>query len=189
MCNPVAVAVIGLAFSAAATGYSVYEGNQTTRAQNRINQQAADEGAALASESFKQQANQARLRDAQEAESTAQERFLNSRKAAEARETTRVSSGEAGVAGVSVDNLLADYYRQESEYNSGLNRNLEFTQQQTTEDLKGLRAGAIDRAIGSRRPMIQAPSYLAAGLQVGANALGTYDNYKYRTSKTYRGEG
>lgn len=188
MCYPAAIAVAGLVLSAAATTYTVYEGNQTTKAQNQINQQAADEGAALASSTFKDQANQLRLRDSQEAEASARDRANNAIKAAQARETLRVSSGEAGVSGVSVDNLLADYYRQEEGYNGALDRNLEFSQAQTTEELKGIRSGAIDRQIAQRRPMINPPSYLAAGLQVGAHAVGTYDSYKFKTDPAYRGE-
>ncbi len=184
-----AVAIAGLVIAAGTTAYSVSEQNKTVKAQNKINQQAADEGAALANQAFKDQAGQARLRDAQAAEAAAKEKFENSRNAAEARETARVSAGEAGVAGVSVDNLLADFYRQETSYGEAVDRNLQLENAQTEEELKGFRSGALDRTITSKRPMLQKPSYLGAALSFGNQALGTYDSYKYRTDKSYRGEG
>lgn len=184
-----AVAIAGLIISAAATTYSTVEADRTVRAQNKINQQAADEGAALAAEAFKNSANQVRLRESEEAEAAAKEKFENARAAAEARETARVSSGEAGVSGVSVDQLIADFYGQEAEFNDALNRNLEFSSGVAEEELKGLRSGALDRQFASKRPMLNRPSYLAAGLSVGNQALASYDNYKYRTDRTYRGEG
>jgi hypothetical protein len=183
-----AIALAGLIIGAATTTYSTIEQDKTVKAQNRINQQAADEGAALASEAFKDQANSARLRDSQEAEAAAKDKFENSKAAAQARETARVSAGEAGVSGVSVDNLIADYYKQELGYTDAVNRNLEFSQDQTTSELKGLRSGAIDRSIASKRPLINRPSYLAAGASIANNALSSYDTYKYRTDPAYRGE-
>ncbi len=190
MCEPATiVALTGLALSAAATTYTVYEGNQTVKAQNRINQQAADEGAALAADAFKQQAGQVRQRDAQLAEAASQEKQDNAKRAAGARETARVSSGEAGISGVSIDQLIADFNRQELGYDDAVNQNLSFDLSQNEEELKGLRSGAHDRAIASKRPKQNRPSYLAAGLSVAAQSVGTYDNYKMRTDKSYRGEG
>lgn len=183
-----AVAVAGLLLAAGSTAYSVSEQNKTVKAQNKINQQAADEGAALAAEAFKQQAGQVRLRDEQLAQAAAQEKADNAKRAAEARETARVSSGEAGVSGVSVDQLIADYNRQEAGFDEALSQNLDFDLAQSEEELKGLRSGAFDRAIASKRPMLQRPSYLAAGLSVANSAVSSYDTYKYRTDKSYRGE-
>ncbi len=187
MCD--AVAIAGLVIAAASTTYSVSEQNQTVKAQNKINQAAADEGAALAAEAFKDQAGQARLADAEAAEAAAKDKFNNSRRAAEARETVRVSAGEAGVAGVSVDSLIADFYGQEAEYGGSVDRNLQLDASQTEMNLKGLRAGAIDRTIASRRAKINKPSFAAAGLQIANQGIGAYDNYKYRTDASYRGEG
>jgi hypothetical protein len=182
MCSYGAVAVAGLVLAVATTAYTTYDTDQTVKAQNHINQQAADEGAALANESFKQQAGQARLKDAQEAEAASQEKFQSAKAAAQARETERVSSGEAGVSGVSVDNLIADFYRQEASYSGAINRNLDLGQGQTDQELQGLRSGALDRAIALKRPTLQRPSYLAAGVTATGQALDTYSRYRYTDS-------
>jgi hypothetical protein len=184
-----AVALVGLALSTAATAYSYEEQDKAVRTQNRVNQEAADEGAKLANEAFVNQAGQARLRQSQEAEAAAQEKFEVSKQANQARATARVSAGESGVAGVSVDNLLSDFYRQEAEFNTNTDRNLEISDAQTGAEIQGLRAGAIDRVIGSKRAPVNRPSFLATGLGIANNAIGAYDNYKYRTDHVYRGEG
>ncbi len=179
MCNLLAA---GLILTVASTAFTYYETDQTTKATNANNQRAADEGAALAAESFKQQAGQVRLKDQQSAEAASQELTQNAKKAAEARATARVSSGEAGVSGVSVDNLISDYYSQEGTYRDSVNTNLKWDQAQSNQDLMGLRSGALDRSIGSRRPMLNAPSYLAAGIQTAGAGLDTYNRYRYTSS-------
>jgi hypothetical protein len=180
------IAAAGLVLALASTAYTTYDADQKTKAQNNINQKAADEGAALAEASFKQQAGQVRLRDQQEANAASQEQVANTKRAAAARATERVSAGESGASGVSVDNLISDFYRQEAGYKDAVTQNLEMSQAQSTQDLLGLRAGATDRAIASRRPMLERPSYLAAGIQMAGQGLDTYNRYRY-TSATPSG--
>lgn len=175
-------AAAGLVLALASTAYTVYDQDQNTKNQNNINQRAQDEGAALAAESFKQQAGQVRLKDQQQAAAASQELSQSAKKASEARATARVSAGESGAAGVSVDNLIADYYSQEAGYKDSVEQNLEWDQNQSTQDLLGLRAGAVGQAIGSRRPMLNRPSYLAAGISGAGQALDTYNRYRYTPS-------
>lgn len=182
MCSYAAVAVATLVIGVATTAYTYYDTDQNVKAQNRINQAQAEEGAALAAESFKQQAGAVRLRESEEAEAATLEKFENRKQAAQARATARVSSGEAGVSGVSVDQLIQDFHRQELNFETGTNRNLELANSQSEQDLKGLRSGAIDRVIGTRRAPTQRPSYLAAGLDVANQSLSTYQRYRYTSS-------
>lgn len=177
-------AAAALAITLATTAYTYYEQSENTKNQNHINQRAADEGAALASASFKQQAGQVRLKDQQAAAAASQELSQNAKKASEARATAHVSAGESGAAGVSVDNLIADFYRQEGSYKDSVTQNLEWDQAQSNQDLLGLRSGAIDRTIAARRPNINAPSYLAAGLQMAGQTTDAYTRYKYDSRKT-----
>ncbi len=194
MCEMMTIATVaGLVIAAGSTAYTYYENDKAVEAQNEFNEKQAQEGAALANEAFKNQANQVNLRTQQEREAAAQELTLNAKKAAEARATARVSAGEAGVSGVSVDHLIMDYQRQELEYASAVNRNQQMGEAQSQEELKGFRSGALDRALAFQRPTINRPSYLAAGADIANQGLATYSRYRYLQStspvKDSRGVG
>lgn len=177
MCEPVAIAGLGLAL--ASTAYTTYETDQNVKAQNRFNQKAADEGSKLAQESFASQSAAMRLRQSQEAAAAHQAIFENDKKAAEARATAKVSAAEAGVSGVSVNNLIGDFYRQQGNYNASVGSNLDMTNDQLDSQIAGLRSGAVDRTFSLQQPAINRPSYLAAGLAFSNQALGVYDRYRY----------
>lgn len=173
---------IATALQLGAVAYQTYEQDQTVKAQNKFNEQQAQEGAALANASFKNQSDLARQRESQEAEAASAEKEQNAKTAAEARATARVSAGEAGVAGVSVDSLINDFYRQEAGYSESVDRNLQLTSQQSEEELKGMRTGALDRALSYRAPVLRRPSYLAAGVDMANTGLSTYNRYRYTTA-------
>lgn len=176
MCEPITIAT-GLAI--AATAYQAYSTDQNIKAQNAASAQAAKEGSKLANESFIAQAGQANLRDAQESEAASTELTSSAKKAAEARATARVSAGEAGVSGVSVDALINDFYDQEAGYSQGVQRNLELGRDQTKAELQGFRSNALDRSLSLKVPGQQRPSYFAAGLTASGQAAQGYMRYKY----------
>jgi hypothetical protein len=179
MCAPIAIAAIGLALTAAST-YAEYDNAQTNaKAQTKFNQAQANEGSALANESLKAQANATNLRIQQESEASQNQIFNNDKRAAQAVASARVSSGEAGVSGVSVDQLYADFNRQKAGYDQSVNENLGFTTQQLTSDLKGQAAQATGRINSFKRPGVNDPSYIASGLEFGGAAVNTYRQYRY----------
>ncbi len=180
MCNP-ATAVLALGalsiVTSAATGIIQYVG-QRQQADAQTQYQAAlmqarnqeiQDNMALANESFLQQSQQLHLRDQQEDESASQDIQKVQIEAAKARATARVAAGEAGVSGLSVDSLLADFYRQEDVFRESVRRNRQLGRLQTKEDIKGLRAQAQGR-IASVRPYIPEPivrpNFLGTGLQI-----------------------
>lgn len=179
MCYPVAIALAGLALTAATTAYSYNEQSKATKAQNEFNQEAADEGSKLANESFKQQASAVQLRQTQEADAVTQAKTENAKKAAQARATARVAAGEAGVSGLSVDALMNEYSRQEADQNSALTDNLASTNSQLQSDLGGIRANALDRSLSLRRPGVNGPSAGAAALGFASQATDIYRQYRY----------
>jgi hypothetical protein len=186
MCEPIsattAAVLSGLAIVAStASGIVGYIGQsqaasqqaayQSALAQQR-NQQIA-ESQRLAQEAYIQQSQQINLRQQQEEEKASQETQSAQIEAMQARARARVASGEAGVSGLSVDNLIADFYRQEDVYKQSVQRNVEFSRQQSQEDIKGLRSQAEGRyqAIQPYLPEpIARPSFLGTALQIGANA-------------------
>jgi hypothetical protein len=198
MCEPIsattAAVLSGLAIvTSTVAGIVGYVGQQ-----QQANQQAAYQSALvqqrnqqilenqrLAQESYLQQAQQVNVRQQQEEEKSSQELQSVQIEALQARARARVASGEAGVSGLSVDNLIADFYRQEDFYKQGVMRNVEMSRQQSKEDIKGLRAEAQGR-VQSIQPYlpepVARPSLLGAALQIGTSALtqsaGAVSQYK-----------
>lgn len=186
MCEPIsattAAVLSGLAIVAStASGIVGYIGqsqtaNQQAAYQSALAQQRNQqilENQRLAQESYLRQAQQVNIRQQQEEEKASSELQSTQIEAMQARARARVASGEAGVTGLSVDSLIADFYRQEDFYRQGIQRNVAFSRQQSQEDIKGLRAEAEGRyqAIQPYLPEpITRPSFLGTALQIGANA-------------------
>jgi hypothetical protein len=134
--------------------------NQLVKDQSIYRNQVAEQ----ANKSFIDQSYQANLRLQQEAEAAGDETFQRNQEAAQLRARTRTAAGEAGVSGLSVDNLLADYQRQQDYANMNTQTNLLFSKKQTAEDVKGMRADAISKVSGVRNYIpspVQRPSLLS----------------------------
>jgi len=110
----IAGAVIGTA--QAVTSYQ----GQKASAKAQATAQARSSKAEV--ERYRQETNAARISQRFRYEEEAQQLQLASIQAMKARARARVSAGESGVAGKSVDALLNDFSRQESMYRFGLTR-------------------------------------------------------------------
>jgi hypothetical protein len=179
MCYVAAVPIITLLLTAASTAYTVDQQNKSVSAQNK----ATDIAQESARESFRQQASTTNLRLQQEQEAATNAKIENAKRAAEARGTARASAGQAGVSGMSVDNLFADFYRQEAQYRFVTDSNLAAVQEQTARDLQGLKAGTQSRINSLRKEAM--PGYLGAGLRIGDASVGAYDKYKRNSDPSY----
>lgn len=205
MCEPIsattAAVLSGLAIVAStASGIVGYIGQQQAASQQQAyqnalvqqrNQQIA-ENQRLAQEAYLQQSQQVNLRQQQEEEKASTEIQSAQIEAMQARARARVASGEAGVTGLSVDSLIADFYRQEDFYRQGVQRNVEMSRQQSQEDIKGLRAQAQGRyqEIQPYLPEpIARPSFLGTALQIGANVATQTSSAvsQYRLNKLMKG--
>lgn len=185
MCEPatLAMALTGLSIvTSAASGVVNYMGQARQAATQAAYQQQLvqsrdeqiTENNQLANESFLQQARQVNYRLQEEDEKASQDIQQVQREAAQARATARVSAGEAGVSGLSVENLFADFYRQEAAYRDSVRRNRQFGRLQAKEDIKGLRAQAQGR-IASLRPYLPEPvvrpNFMGTALEIGVDAF------------------
>ena len=113
------------------------------------------------------------MRQAQEQEATARELEQVSRKSQEALARARVSAGEAGVAGASVQALMDDYTRQEAGYRSALARQQELSAVGTQLGLEQAGLASQQRLISIQQP-IDRPSFLTAGLGAISGGLSGY---------------
>jgi hypothetical protein len=88
------------------------------------------------------------------------------RQAVNADASARVNAGAAGVAGASVDAILADISRQESSYDVQEQRNTEATLRQIQQQKQGIEVETQNRIAG-----VQPSNPLATALTIGAAGL------------------
>ena len=168
MCFPGLPAV--MAGLAVASGGAQYFG-----AREQAKAQAKYQAQASAAERLRLQQEQSsmRMRQAQEQEAVGRELEQVSRKSQAALARARVSAGEAGVAGASVQALMNDYMRQEAGYRAALLRQQELGGVSTGLGLEQAGFASMQRQIGINQP-INRPSALGAVLGTATSALGAY---------------
>ena len=167
MCDPISATAV-----AAAVGSNIA---QFAGARQQAKAQAAYQAQAAAAERQRslQEQTSMRMRQAQEQEATARELEQVSRKSREALSRARVSAGEAGVAGASVQALMDDYTRQEAGYRAAVLRQQELGALGTGLGLEQAGLASQQRLIGIRQPISQ-PSLLTAGLGAIQRGLSGY---------------
>ena len=177
MCNPAAaMAVVGGLQSGVQFAGARQQAKQQAAAQA---QQAAFQAQSAAAERsrFMQEQSSIRMQQAQKQEATARELEQVSRKSQEALARARVSAGESGVAGASVQALMDDYSRQEAGYRSASLRQQELTGVGTGLALEQAQFATAQRQIGINKPIgppVSKPSILGAVLQGTSQALSGY---------------
>lgn len=166
MCNPAAVlAVVG----GLQAGVQYAGQRQQAKAQQQYQAQAAE----AERQRFLQEQTSMRMRQAQEQEAVGRELEQVSRKSQAALARARVSAGEAGVAGASVQALMDDYMRQEAGYRSALLRQQELGGIATGMGLEQAGFATQQRMIGINQP-ISKPSVFGAVLQGAQQAAQGY---------------
>lgn len=173
MCNPaVGMAVAQFAMSAASgiAGFgaqtSQYEAQQQQYKNNRIeaNKAAVGQYAALQN------------RQLQEAKATSQEQQTLSREAAQGRATAKVAAGEAGVTGLSVDALVADYYGQEGRHERTLSNNYQMQSDYLRGEMEGVQSQAEGRINSVDQG--QKPSFADAAIRIIGGGIDAFGGYK-----------
>ena len=185
MCPPIIAAVqaagtaiAGLSTAAKASlllggaqaGMSIVGQRQQAKAQGR-----AQRNASIAEQQrYLQEVSASRLKERQEKVSAAQRIQQSSIKAREARATARVSAGEAGVAGLSVDALINDMTRKEAQYNFSVQQQMQFADMSRGMGLSDSANRSRMNLLSINKP-IQQPNYLGAILSGAQTGLGAYD--------------
>jgi len=184
MCVPlVAAAGIGFWSSLAITAATTATTFLAQSAQANASAQYAQQAAANANESAREQYYLNNLRLQQEQEAGSQQIQQKQRDALKAAATAKTAAGEAGVGGISVDALLADYYRTESQYRESVRTNIDNVGQQVFAQNKGIFAQTKDRINSAASSITPQPSIFGAGLSIAGGALSAYDTYNQRTGK------
>ena len=167
MCDPITATAV-----AASVGSNIA---QFAGARQQAKAQAAYQAQSAAAERQRalQEQSSIRMQQAQQQEATARELEQVSRKSREALARARVSAGEAGVSGVSVQALMDDYTRQEAGYRAATLRQQELTGVGTQLGLEQAGLASQQRLIGIQQP-ISRPSLLVSGLQAVSGGLSGY---------------
>jgi hypothetical protein len=176
MCLP--LAAIGAATGVLSSGLS-YAGQRQQAKQQAAFQRQAQEAER---QRFMQEQTSLRMRQAQEQEAVGRELEQVSRKSQAALARARVSAGEAGVAGASVQALMDDYMRQEGAYRASILRQQEMGALATGLGLEQAGFATQQRMIGLSQP-IDRPSGLGAvlgGIQSGLSGYRTGLDIKSR---------
>ena len=158
---------IGIATSVLSIQGQKQTGNAQAQAQS--NQSYAEKQRVL------QQQSAERINQRFQEEQAASQMQKSVTKAREARATARVSAGEAGVAGISVDALMNDLTRKQAVYSFGLTKQLEQSSYATELRLKDNALGSNQRLLAINRP-IEQPDYsggILRGINTGLNTYGT----------------
>lgn len=154
--------MLGLILAGASLAVGLGKDIAGAAAQNK--QAAAERAAAIASrnESFRQLS----LQESQQQDATAQAINAIDRQGQSQDALARVSAGEAGVAGASVDALAGDLAAQAANAKIITQRNLDMTIAQIQEQKRGIATEAKNRINGA-----QPASNLALGLDVLGTGL------------------
>lgn len=194
MCPPAAIALVSLAITAASavTGYigaSSTANNQAAYQAAAVQQRNAQMAAntKLATNDFNQKASQEQLHMQEVQNQTGQAVFQKDIQERQAEAAARVSAGQAGVAGLSIDALMADFQRQSSNFKDTSIQNLAMQQAQSNSNLESYATEAKGRAQSVQpylpEPVVR-PSMIATGLQIAGGAANAAN--QYQTLKSYQ---
>tara|TARA_Y100001951_G_C11252885_1_gene247574 strand:- start:49 stop:558 length:510 start_codon:yes stop_codon:yes gene_type:complete len=169
MCTPLAAVAIG----AAQTATSIIGQRQ----QAEMQQQAQATASVQERQRYLAEVSAMRTQQQQEMVARAQRIQEANRKAMEARATARVSAGESGVSGLSVDALLGDLTRKEAEYTFSEQQQAEMTDVNRQLQLKEAGIGFNRNMLRINRP-IEQPDYLGSALGGIQSGLSTYSSLR-----------
>jgi hypothetical protein len=155
---------IAIAISVASTGASIHGQRVAAKTQRKV-----QENASIAErQRYLQEVSSMRLQQAQEQEVAAQRLQNSSKRAREARATARVSAGESGVSGLSVDALINSLTQQEAGFNFATDQQLQMNDVNRTMQLEQSGLGFTNNMLRINKP-IEGPNYLGSLLE-GAQA-------------------
>ena len=171
MCDIITPAVmLAVGMSAASAGAQVHGQRQQAKTQAKVQKNAS----AAERERYLREVSSMRVQQGQEEVAAAQRIQESTRKAREARATARVSAGEAGVAGLSVDALINDLTREEANYNFATQQQLQMNDVGRSMQLDNAGLSFTNNMLRINKP-IEQPDYLGAAISGAQTGLSTYD--------------
>lgn len=168
MCEP---ATITLAITAASAAAGVIQQTQAASSQNRYNAKQRENSIMARNQNL----TQIELQKQQVAQQAGEKTFQNDLAAQKALSTAKVSAGENGVSGLSVDSLLSEMDGSRLRYNDSVASNLANSMDSMNMQRDNVQTSAVNQVSQLKTP--QAPDYLGAALKIG----GAYNKYNADT--------
>ena len=169
MCDVITPTMIAIGMGTASTAASIIGQQQQAKTQAKVQKNASE----AERQRYLQEVSSMRIQQGQEEVAAAQRVNESARKAREARATARVSAGEAGVAGLSVDALINDLTREEANYRFATNQQLQMNDVNRTMQLNQAGVGFTNNMLRINKPIAQ-PDYLGSALSGAQTGLSTY---------------
>lgn len=183
MCEPTTIALASFALTAASTVSSVYAQQQQARdtatAQNAYNRQVEQNQLIARNQNLtglETERNTA-------LDDTREQINRNSMALRKAQAAARVSAGEAGVSGLSVDALLRDLAGQAGYDNSTATENYLRQSESINFRRENVQNESVSAVNSVRQPQIQSPDYLGAALRIGQAGVSSYAYYQDRQDR------
>lgn len=164
MCEPTTMMVLTIASTAA----SLYQQQQTMKAQERYNQQTYNNQMTA----YRYNQAQANFTRQQESENLAEQKITNNAASRRAESTATVAAGEAGVTGLSVDALLADLSGRSGRDNATAEVN--YLRRDNAIQADAFNNWSQTASAINKLETPKAPDYLGAALKIGT----AYNTYK-----------
>ena len=177
MCAP-----IGLIAGIASAGMSFIGQRQAASAQERAQANATE----LEQQRFLDQANSARVQQAQANIASAQRIRSASLQAEQARARATVAAGEAGVTGLSVNALVDDMTRREAQFRFSENQRQDMSDTNLALSMNDAAMRSRMNLLGINQP-IQQPDLLGSligGLQTGLSLQNQLNRYSFGNTPT-----
>ncbi len=167
MCEPISIALASAALGAA--GQMVqYQNQQAMYEQNRQNAMAA----------FRDNQQALNTREMQEQTAASEKRFDMDMQAKAAMATADVSAGEAGVSGISVDQLIGDLGARGARAKDRIDED----QSWTTAQLQSEKTAGAHQMV-DRINSVPAPNFADAALRIAGVGLNSASSYYSMTNK------
>ena len=172
MCDPVTIAI------ASSTAMGVASANlqiQGQKMQARMQARMQENASKVERQRYLNEVSSLRTQQGQEQVAMAQKLQSNKTRAREARATARVSAGEAGVAGLSVNALMNDLTRKEAMYNNSVNTQAQMLDVRRDLALRDSGLGFTNNMLRINRPIeeVNYAGALVSGAQTGLSTYGT----------------
>jgi hypothetical protein len=185
-----AIAATTLAITTISAGVSVAQQQANAKAQAKYQNAQFKATKEAATANAITQYNALQTRQQQETAAAAQAIDMSSMRAAQAASTARVTAGETGTGGASIDALLNEYRRQELGFAQNTIRNQTWQNAQIQLNMEGIRANQQAQIAAATPRPVEQPDYIGAALRIGAGALdamGTYGDITYKQTGVYPG--
>ena len=158
-----------LLIGGAQAGMSIHGQRQQAKTQAKVQRNAS----IAEQQRYLQEMTAMRLREQQEGIANAQQRQEITKKAREARATARVSAGEAGVAGLSVDALMNSFTQTEANALFSITQQEQFNAVNRQLGITDAQMRSRNNLLRINKPIAQ-PDYLGAALDGAQTGMSTY---------------